>query len=545
MSISFPKPRSLAAVIAISLVAGGLSLAPATAAVAATTAQNQAKVLSTINTLRANTISEDPIGALASSAALTKIAQNYATASAKKGSAATEPASITVDANSDVAPTFDIVIKKVSSSTKAADAAATLTPSIVTDARYDFAGIGWVTKGSKTYVVALVADYATAPLETQSGSKPVILGGSSVGSFLSARVKFSTPAPDSITYEWFADSEPLTMFGNSPFIVLTGNTKGKSVTVKVTAQKANYETLVLTSAKTAKITAGDVTLGLDVEGDRNVGQTLYAETSGNIFIPLENVVVSYQWYRGSTKLTDETDEFYVQTAADKGKKVWVRFTFKATGFNKFTKDSNKSVVTTGKPIEYATNPTVVLPEGVSQIEAGTVVTVNKGDWSNVAPAAVGAGISLKVQWLLDGKVISGATKSSYTVPASAVGKSLSVRVTGTQSGYGATVRTSDYRYVYGKSFASSPSLTIAGTFVKGKTLTSKIKNLPTGAKVSYKWYSLSSYYLGKSISSGKTLKLTKSIADSSVVILVVTISKSGYYPVTLQGLKAIDGLPIG
>ncbi|AEG43896.1 lamin tail domain-containing protein [Isoptericola variabilis] len=74
------------------------------------------------------------------------------------------------------------------------------------------------------------------------------------------------------------------------------------------------------------------------------------------------------------------------------------------------------------------------PVVVGTPRVGAVLRVDPGTWAS--------GTQLAFQWLVDGVPVSGATGRTYKVPASDVGGSVSVRVTGTKDGYGSWSATS-------------------------------------------------------------------------------------------------------
>ena len=530
MSIALPRRRSLAGAVIFSLVVGGLTLAPISAATAAkpTTAQNAATVLTAINAGRSAL--ESP--SLTSSAALTVIAQKYAASSAAKGKVTTEPTVIPADANPEaVAPAFDFSVTAISSKSAASAAYAKLNAEIVLNSTYDFAGIGYATKGTKTFVVALVADYTTAPLETQFATKPYLTGSTTVGGILVARTTFKQE-PDSVTYEWIVDGVNVGA-ASGHLLPLFPELYGTRISVKVTATKAGYAPLTVISATTPKVGRGSISATLTVSGDRNVDRTLEAQVISSYFLFAASADVEFQWYRGSTKITGATDASYTQTALDLNKKVWVRATFAGEGLKTLVKNSSKSIVTKNRQIHY-TSGVGISWDSESEIAVGSVATVDVGDWLiESEDSLVSPGITLSIQWLLDGKAVKGATSETFTVPASAVTKKLSVRVTGKQSGRVTTVRTSDTSYIAGLDFDTTPTLSVAGDFVTGKTLKATVAGIPAGATVSYKWYSAVAIY-GIRGATSRSLKLTTALVNSHLVAAQVTIKRAGYNTITLQ-----------
>jgi len=78
--------------------------------------------------------------------------------------------------------------------------------------------------------------------------------------------------------------------------------------------------------------------------------------------------------------------------------------------------------------------TAAVPVIDGAARAGSTLTVRTGAWT--------AGTSLQYQWLANGAAVSGATGSTFAITSSAVGKQISVRVTGSASGYLTAVATS-------------------------------------------------------------------------------------------------------
>jgi hypothetical protein len=529
MSIALPRHRSLAGAVIFSLVIGGLTLAPISVANAAqpTTAQKAAIVLGTINTAR----NQNEISALESSAALTVIAQKYAAASAAKGKLTAAPTVIPADANPESAPpVFVISAATISSKSTADKAYPKLEAAKVLGSSYDFAGIGYATKGSKTFVVALVADYTTAPLETQFATKPYLTGSTTVGGILVARTTFAQE-PDSVTYEWIVDGVNVGT-DSGHLLPLFPDLYGTRISARITATKAGYAPLTVSSATTPKIGRGSIVTTLTVFGDRNVGRTLETQVISPNFVFAASADVEFQWYRGSSKITGATEANYTQTALDLNKKVWVRATFAGEGLKTLVKSSSKSIVTKNRQIHY-TSGVGISWDSESEIAVGSVATVDVGDWLiESEDSLVSPGITLSIQWLLDGKAVKGATSETFTVPASAVTKKLSVRVTGKQSGRVTTVRTSDTSYIAGLDFDTTPTLSVAGDFTKGKTLKATVDGIPAGATVSYKWYSALAIY-GIRGATSRSLKLTTEHVNSHLVAVQVTIKRAGYNTITL------------
>ncbi|WP_377466302.1 choice-of-anchor M domain-containing protein [Populibacterium corticicola] len=130
------------------------------------------------------------------------------------------------------------------------------------------------------------------------------------------------------------------------------------------------------------------------------------------------------------------------------------------------------------------------------------------------------------QWLVDGKAVAGATRSTYVVAAGDAGKKLSVKVTASKSGYTAKTVTSTQVSVAKaavKAFTKS-SVTVSGKAQVAKTLTAKATFSPKADKVSYQWLRN-----GKAIKGATKSKYKVVAADAGKKLTVkATASKSGY-----------------
>lgn len=81
---------------------------------------------------------------------------------------------------------------------------------------------------------------------------PTISGTARVGRVLKASTGIWAPAP-SFTYQWYANGVKITGATKS-YVTLTKAQLGKRITVKVTARRAYYTTIIRTSLATAKVT---------------------------------------------------------------------------------------------------------------------------------------------------------------------------------------------------------------------------------------------------------------------------------------------------
>ncbi|MGW1953783.1 Tat pathway signal protein [Streptomyces sp. NPDC001920] len=123
------------------------------------------------------------------------------------------------------------------------------------------------------------------------------------------------------------------------------------------------------------------------------------------------------------------------------------------------------------------------PEVTGTARTGAKVTASPGSWS-AAPS------SYTYQWKANGTAISGATAATYTVPASLVGKKLTVTVTAVKAGWVSGSATSaPVTVAKGAAPEATEAPVISGTAKVGKTLkAAKGTWSPAPTTYSYQWY---------------------------------------------------------
>lgn len=167
-------------------------------------------------------------------------------------------------------------------------------------------------------------------------------------------------------------------------------------------------------------------------GQAAVGATLRVRTG--LWQPTP-VRLSYQWYADGKALLGATGPTFQVDA----NRIGDRITVAVRG----ARDGYVSVERISAPTPRVPRPVVVAgtPVITGIASVGRTVTARPGSWR---PATV----QLTYAWLRDGRVVPGATASSYPVTGADRGHVLSVRVTGTLPAYPATqTRTSAGRAI--------------------------------------------------------------------------------------------------
>jgi hypothetical protein len=281
-----------------------------------------------------------------------------------------------------------------------------------------------------------------------------------------------------------------------------GTTAGEHVAT-VTAAPSGTTVRVPFTVASGTLTAPTPT----ISGTAKVGQKLTAVTGTWGPAP---VSLRYQWLRDGSAIAGATKSTYTLTAADGGDRVSVRVTGTKTGYTTASRTSASKVVAPGT----LTAKTVTF-SGPAKV--GQKLTAKTGTWG---PAPV----KLSYQWLRDGKAIKGATKSTHTLTAGDRGHRISVRITGTKTGYTTTSKTSSSKVVaVGTLTVKKP--TISGPAQVGRTLSVKIgKGSPSGIRYSYQWIRD-----GKAIKGATGVRYTLEAADrGSRIAVKVTGAKAGY-----------------
>lgn len=125
--------------------------------------------------------------------------------------------------------------------------------------------------------------------------------------------------------------------------------------------------------------------------------------------------------------------------------------------------------------------TPATPAITGTARVGSALGVSAGTWQ---PSAV----TLRYQWLRGGTAIPGATGSSYTPVPADQGARLSVRVTGSLTGYPTVSRTSTATAAVQPGRMGVPAPVIVGTVQVGQVLTAAAGSwAPSGATLRYQW----------------------------------------------------------
>lgn len=329
------------------------------------------------------------------------------------------------------------------------------------------------------------------------GSTPTITGTAKVGETLEATAGVWTEGV-ALTYQWFA-AEVAIPGATGTTLTLAAAQLGKSITVEVTGTTSGSASLTKSSSATAPVAAG--ALGgttPTVSGTLAVGSTLTAKpgtwTSG--------AALKYQWYASGVAISGATTTTFKLTSAQADKAIVFKVTATRSGYTTLSKSS----AATAKVL------TVATPKITGTARTGATLTAIPGSWTGST--------AFTYQWFANGSAISGATKSTFVPTTAQDSKTITVRVTGTKTGYGTVAKTSPATAKVMR--FSTPS--ISGSLYVGATITAKPNTWSTGTAFTYQWYANGAAISGATKS---TLTLGSGQRDKQISVKV-TGAQAGF-----------------
>ena len=271
----------------------------------------------------------------------------------------------------------------------------------------------------KTYTLNMGWIWSATPV-------PGISGTPQVGRTLTAVTGTWSPTPDVLGYQWFRSGTAITGATGKTYTLVAADL-GKTITLKVTGSKAGYPSITKTSAATAVVAKGSLTAPVPtITGTAKVGSTLTAVPGTWGPSP---VILTYQWKANGVAILGATAATYKIAAADTGKTLTVTVTGTKTGYTTTAKTSTATAVVAKGSL------TAPVPTITGTAKVGSTLTAVPGTWG---PSPV----TLTYQWKANGVAILGATAATYKIAAADTGKTLTITVTGTKTGYTTTAKTS-------------------------------------------------------------------------------------------------------
>lgn len=264
-------------------------------------------------------------------------------------------------------------------------------------------------------------DFTFEKWELASTPTPRIGGTAEAGKTLSASVGMWGPAPVALSYQWYRGTHPIAGATEATYQV-TAQDSGYRLKVTVTGAKAGFAAITTVSDVTSEVP--EVLTPVSganpkISGTAKVGSRLTAVPG--VWSPA-NVELRYQWYASGVVIPGATSSTFVLTPAQRGKSMTVTVTGWLNGTATITTTSSPTVAVAPGTLSAKT------PVISGKAKVGKTLKAKQGTWG---PAPV----TLRYQWYANGKKISKATKSSYKIAKKYKGKKITVKVTGTKTGY--------------------------------------------------------------------------------------------------------------
>ena len=170
-----------------------------------------------------------------------------------------------------------------------------------------------------------------------------------------------------------------------------------------------------------------------ISGDVRAGVPLTASPGDWSMLEVD---LAYQWFRDGQRVPGATGVRLTPSTSDVGARFAVRVTAFREGHAKVAVTSSATAPVAALRAPRATTSPAV--SGTARL--GSTLRVSPGAWSV-------SGATFAYQWLRAGKAIKGATKRTYKLKKSDVGKRVSVRVTASKAGYDDGVASSSAKKV--------------------------------------------------------------------------------------------------
>lgn len=250
-----------------------------------------------------------------------------------------------------------------------------------------------------------------------------VTGSPAVGNVLRA-VTGTWATGATVTYQWAVNGVPVLGATRSSYVPVTSNLN-KRLTVTATGTRAGSPTQIYTSDLTSRVYISYIkaTGPVTVSGALTTGSVLTA-SPGAWDVP--GVTLFPRWMRNGVDILgwQAFGQSYSVQAEDVGARISVRMVAGKYNYrNSAPVVSAETGVITKAPILSTKAPLIT---GTAKV--GQVLSATAGTW-NVSM------LSVKYQWYAGGVAVLGATYKTFTPALAQAGKTLSVTVSVSRSGY--------------------------------------------------------------------------------------------------------------
>jgi hypothetical protein len=350
---------------------------------------------------------------------------------------------------------------------------------------------------------------ATTPPQIQAPS------GTAIGATLNVVDPVWNRAMVTNTYQWLRAGQIISGATGTSY-TLVNLDYGKQITVRVTGKRSGYADGVTVSPGIDPV-AGD---GLIPEtyptitwptmpSPPAVGASLTGTRGTWANAP---TTYTYQWLRSGEAITGAVNLTYQLTAADADKAITFRVTATRSGYNSGVAESDPVMVAT---LAATTPVSLAAPAGTG---VGATLASSAPVWNQ-------DNVTTTYQWLRDGQNIPGATSPSYVLTTTDFGRGVSVRATGSKTGFqNATSVSAAITVTAGAAMTATALPTINGTPGVGTSVSASTGTW-TGTPSSYRYQWLRD---GQPIAGATTLsyRITPDDATRTLSVQVTAVRVS-------------------
>jgi hypothetical protein len=240
-----------------------------------------------------------------------------------------------------------------------------------------------------------------------------------VGETVQALPPQLSPTPESLSYQWLRDGEPISGATGTSYTTTVADA-GTVIAYEVRPHKTGYADGPFAATAVRVLNPGvDLDGNVKVHGTWEVGSEIFSEITGG-FDPAD-AQVSFRWLRDGTPIPGATGESYVLTAADLGKTLVLRVTAESPGHAPFVAERSTLEIQPGR----------LAPLGETSISGiprvGQVLSADTPTYPATATTTY--------QWLRNGSPIAGATRATYRLAEADAGARIAVRIAVHAPGY--------------------------------------------------------------------------------------------------------------
>lgn len=325
--------------------------------------------------------------------------------------------------------------------------------------------------GSKPGAISVTrtsSDISISQKNLELTPTPSLSGEARIGGILTVQTGDWDPGV-TLRFQWLRNGSNIALASSSSYAIKTEDALSR-ISIRVTGSKPGFATVSKESSYLVVPNDSFVLAPVPlIAGEARVGNSLNVD-SGKWD---EGVTLKVQWLNNGSSIAGATTSSYQLAPQDVGDKISVSVTGSKPGFTSLVRISSSLTVSFGtlNPV-----PTPIVT-GVHAV--GRLLNADAGLWVT--------GTALSYQWLRSDLPISGATSSAYAITASDNGEKISVRVSGTKSGYLSESRSSIPQLVHSGMLVLTPIPSINGIARTGVTLNLANVVWDSGVTTSYQW----------------------------------------------------------